>query len=150
MTQVSIDSLTKTFGDTVALDDVSFEVEEGEFVIVLGVSGSGKSTLLRTMSGLLDPTEGEVVIDGEQMHHPRSEVAMIFQQHNIIGDMTAYSNALSGGVNRAGFLSSVLQLQDESEKYNALEALETVGLLEEATNKARRMSGGQQDRKSVV
>jgi len=46
------------------------------------------------------------------MFEPRPEVAMIFQQHNIIGDMTAYSNSLSGGVHRSGFLSSVLQLQD--------------------------------------
>ncbi|MCL9815757.1 phosphonate ABC transporter ATP-binding protein [Natronocalculus amylovorans] len=150
MSRIEIDGLTKRFGDTVALDDVSFEVPAGEFVIILGVSGSGKSTLLRCMSGLTTPTEGEVRIDGRPMTAPRPEVAMIFQQHNIVGDMTAYSNALSGGINRSGFLESVLQLQDKSEKQQALEALDTVGLLEEAQQKARRMSGGQQQRVGIA
>lgn len=150
MSKIVVDSLTKTFGDTVALNDVSFEVDSGEFVIILGVSGSGKSTLLRCMSALTSPTAGEVIIDGEPMKEPRPEVAMIFQQHNIVGDMTAYSNALSGGVNRSGFIESVLQLQDDDEKYRALDALDTVGLLEEAQKKARRMSGGQQQRVGIA
>ena len=150
MSYMEVDGVTKRFGDVVALDDVSFEVPAGEFVIVLGVSGSGKSTLLRTMSGLLSPTEGEIRVDGTPMEAPRPEVAMIFQQHNIIGDMSAYSNALSGGINQFGFLSSVLQLQDESEKHRALDALDTVGLLDEAEQKARRMSGGQQQRVGIA
>lgn len=150
MSKIVVDSLTKTFGETVALDDVSFEVPEGEFVIILGVSGSGKSTLLRSMCGLTSPTEGAVVIDDEPVNGPRPEIAMIFQQHNIIGDMSAYSNALSGGVHRNGFLSSVLQLQGKKEKHRALEALETVGLLDEAKKKARRMSGGQQQRIGIA
>ena len=150
MSYIEVDGITKRFGDVVALNDVSFEVPAGEFVIVLGVSGSGKSTLLRTMSGLLSPTEGEIQIDGEPMIAPRPEVAMIFQQHNIIGDMSAYSNALSGGIHRTGFLSSVLQLQDSSEKHRALDALDTVGLLEESEQKARRMSGGQQQRVGIA
>ncbi|MFC7210247.1 phosphonate ABC transporter ATP-binding protein [Natronoarchaeum sp. GCM10025321] len=150
MSYIEVDGLTKRFGDTVALDDVSFSVPEGEFVIVLGVSGSGKSTLLRTLSGLLSPTDGEIVIAGEPMVDPRPEVAMIFQQHNIIGDMTAYSNSLSGGIYRSGFFSSVLQLQDEKEKHRALDALDTVGLLEEAQQKARSMSGGQQQRVGIA
>ena len=65
MTQIEVDGVTKAFGDTVALDDVSFEVPEGEFVIILGVSGSGKSTLLRTMCGLAAPDGGEVRMNGE-------------------------------------------------------------------------------------
>jgi len=150
MSYIEVDGITKRFGDVVALDDVSFEVPAGEFVIVLGVSGSGKSTLLRTMSGLLSPTEGEVRVDGTPMVAPRPEVAMIFQQHNIIGDMSAYANALSGGINEFGFLSSVLQLQDESEKHRALDALDTVGLLGEAEQKGRRMSGGQQQRVGIA
>jgi len=150
MTEIVIDRLTKQFGDTVALDDVSFEVPAGEFVIILGVSGSGKSTLLRCMCALTEPTSGEVRIDGEPMIHPRPEVAMIFQQHNIIDDMTAYSNALSGGINRSGVFESILQLQDEGEKCRALEALDTVGLLDEAGKKARRMSGGQQQRVGIA
>ena len=150
MSKIVVDSLTKTFGETVALDDVSFEVPEGEFVIVLGVSGSGKSTLLRSMCGLTSPTEGSISVNGEPVTEPRPEIAMIFQQHNIIGDMSAYSNALSGGIHRSNFLWSVLQLQSKEEKRQALEALETVGLLDEAEKKARRMSGGQQQRVGIA
>ena len=150
MSKIVVDGLTKTYGETIALDDVSFEVPEGEFVIVLGVSGSGKSTLLRTMSGLITPTEGTVSIEGEVIRNPRPDIAMIFQQHNIIGDMSAYSNALSGGMNESGFIESLLQLQDKDRKYRALDALDTVGLLEEAEQKGRRMSGGQQQRVGIA
>ena len=150
MNKVVVDGLTKRYGDIVALDDVTFEVPPGEFVIILGVSGSGKSTLLRCMSALTSPTEGEVRIDGEPMNSSRPEVAMIFQQHNIIGDLSAYSNALTGGMNRSGFVESFLQLQDDEEKYRALDALDTVGLLEEAEQKTRRMSGGQQQRVGIA
>lgn len=150
MSKIVVDNLRKTYGDTVALDNISFEVPAGEFVIILGVSGSGKSTLLRCMSSLTKPTAGQVLVDGEPMVRTRPEVAMIFQQHNIVGDMSAYSNALSGGINRSGFLKSVLQLQGIDEKQRALEALETVGLLDEAEQKARRMSGGQQQRVGIA
>jgi len=150
MEKIVVDRLTKTFGDTVALDNVSFEIPAGEFVAILGVSGSGKSTLLRCLSALATPTSGEIVIDGEPMVTPRPEVAMIFQQHNIIGDMSAYSNALSGGIHEAGVLESIFQLQDRGEKERALEALKTVGLLDEAEQKARSMSGGQQQRVGIA
>jgi phosphonate transport system ATP-binding protein len=150
MEKIVVDGLTKTFGDTVALDNVSFEVPAGEFVAILGVSGSGKSTLLRCLCALTEPTEGEIIIDDEPMLTPRPEVAMIFQQHNIIGDMTAYSNALSGGIHEAGLFESIFQLQNREEKERALEALDTVGLLDEAEKKARRMSGGQQQRVGIA
>ncbi|QLG63269.1 phosphonate ABC transporter ATP-binding protein [Halorarum salinum] len=150
MSRITVDGVTKTFGETVALDDVSFEIPDGEFVIVLGVSGSGKSTLLRCMNGLAAPTEGTVTVDGEEVTGPRADVAMIFQQHNIIGQMTAFSNALTGSLNRTGFFESLLQFQDREDKYQALEALDTVGLLDEAQQTARRMSGGQQQRVGIA
>ncbi len=150
MSGVVVDGLTKRYGSVTALEDVSFEVPAGEFAIILGVSGSGKSTLLRCLAGLTDPTAGEVVIDGEPVVGPRPEVAMIFQQHNIIGDLSAYGNALTGGMSRSGFFESVLGLQNEEEKYRALDALDTVGLLEESEQKARRMSGGQQQRVGIA
>jgi len=150
MSTITVDGLTKRYGETVALRDVSFEIPDGEFVIVMGVSGSGKSTLLRCMNGLTAPTEGEIRIDGVPVTEPRDDIAMIFQQHNIIGQMTAYSNALTGALNRSGFLESLLQTQAESDKLEALEALDTVGLLEEAQQRARQMSGGQQQRVGIA
>ena len=150
MSKIVADNLRKEYGETVALDDVSFEVPAGEFVIILGVSGSGKSTLLRCMAGLTEPTAGEVRINEDRVTGAKDEIAMIFQQHNIIGDMTAYSNALSGSMSRSRFFESLLQLQEPDEKYRALTALETVGLLDEAQQKARSMSGGQQQRVGVA
>ena len=75
---------------------------------------------------------------------------MIFQQHNIIGEMTAYSNALSGALQRTGFVRSVLQFNDKEDKFRALEALETVGLLDEAQQRTEQMSGGQQQRVGIA
>lgn len=150
MSVISVDELTKEYGDTVALDDVSFEIPDGEFVIVLGISGSGKSTLLRCINGLTNPTSGTIRIDGNRMTSPRADIAMIFQSHNIIGQMSAYSNALTGSMSRNGFVRSLLRLQDTAEKTRALEALETVGLLDEAQQQARRMSGGQQQRVGIA
>jgi len=150
MSRIVVENLSKYYGDTTALDDVSFEIESGEFVVVLGVSGSGKSTLLRCISGLTEPSEGTIKIDDTEVEGTSPEVAMIFQQHNIIGDMTAYSNALTGGVSQTGFLESLLQSQERDKKYRALDALETVGLLDEAQKKARRMSGGQQQRVGIA
>ncbi|WP_226483083.1 phosphonate ABC transporter ATP-binding protein [Natrinema amylolyticum] len=150
MSNISVENLTKRYGDTVALDDVSFEVPDGEFVVVLGISGSGKSTLLRCVNGLTSPTAGTVTIDDDRITSPRDDIAMIFQSHNIIGQMSAYSNALTGSMGRNGLFDSLLRLQDRDEKIRALEALETVGLLDEAQQRARQMSGGQRQRVGIA
>ena len=150
MSAIRVENLTKRFGETVALDDVSFEIAAGEFAIVLGMSGSGKSTLLRCLNGLTPPTEGEVYVHDERVTSPRDDVAMVFQQHNIIGGMSAYSNALTGALGRTELVRSVLRFNDRADKVKALEALDTVGLLDEAEQRAGRMSGGQQQRVGVA
>lgn len=150
MSAIRVENLTKRFGDTVALDDVSFEIPAGEFAIVLGVSGSGKSTLLRCINGLTDPTDGQVLVHGEEVKSNRKDVAMVFQQHNIIEGMSAYSNALTGALGRTNFLRSLFRFHDHEDKIRALEALETVGLLDEAEQRAGRMSGGQMQRVGIA
>lgn len=150
MAYIRVEGLSKRFGTTQALDDVTFEIPQGEFVVVLGASGSGKSTLLRCMNGLTKPTEGTITIDETEIFEPHPDIAMIFQQHNIIGQMSAYANALTGSLQRTGFLRSVFQLNDQQDKYRALDALETVGLLDEARQRARQMSGGQQQRVGIA
>jgi len=151
MAAVSLRNVTKTYGtDTVALDDVSFEVPEGQFVVVLGPSGAGKSTLLRILNGLTQPTEGELTIGDQQVGGRRSEVAMVFQMHYLVESMSAYRNALTGALSRTGLLQSMLTLYDETDKRAALEALDTVGLLPEADQRAISMSGGQKQRVGVA
>jgi phosphonate transport system ATP-binding protein len=151
MPAVSVQNLRKTYGDdVVALDDVSFEIDEGEFVVVLGPSGAGKSTLLRILNGLTAPTEGSVVINGEEVRGRRSDVAMVFQLHYVIESMSAYRNALTGALSRTGLLKSMLTWYDEEDKRAALDALDTVGLLSEAEQRTGSMSGGQKQRVGIA
>ena len=151
MATVSLQNVTKIYGsDTVALDDVSFDVDQGEFIVILGPSGAGKSTLLRILNGLTRPTEGTIEIGGNQVHGKRDEVAMVFQLHYLVESMSAYRNALTGALGRTGFLRSILTWYDEAEKKQALEALDTVGLLDEAGQRAGSMSGGQKQRVGIA
>jgi phosphonate transport system ATP-binding protein len=150
MPVVSLSNVRKTYGeDTVALNDVSFDVEQGEFVVVLGPSGAGKSTLLRVLNGLTAPTEGEALVSG---HPPgaRSEVGMVFQMHYLIESLSAYRNALTGALSRAGWLRSLATAYATDDKEAALGALDTVGLLDEAEQRAGSMSGGQKQRVGIA
>ncbi|MFB6118883.1 phosphonate ABC transporter ATP-binding protein [Halosegnis sp.] len=150
MPVVSLSDVRKVYGgDTVALDGVSFDVDQGEFVVVLGPSGAGKSTLLRVLNGLTTPTTGEVTING---HPPGagSDVGMVFQMHYLIESMSAYRNALTGALSRAGWLRSLLTAYRTADKEAALRALDTVGLLEESEQRAGSMSGGQKQRVGIA
>jgi len=147
---LTVDNLTKEYGDTTALSDVSFEIPDGKFAVVLGESGAGKSTLLRILNGLTEPTSGSVSLDGREITNSRSDVGMVFQQHNLVEELSAYDNALTGTLNRTGFVRSLLNRQPVEDRELALEALETVGLLDEAGQKVHSMSGGQQQRVGIA
>lgn len=151
MAAVSLRNVTKVYGErTVALDDVSFDVDEGEFVVILGPSGAGKSTLLRVLNGLTPPTGGTAEINGREVSGKSDAVAMVFQLHYLVESMSAYRNALTGALSRTGWIRSVLTMYDEADKKNALEALDTVGLLAEAEQRADSMSGGQKQRVGIA
>ena len=149
MSTLRVENLTKEYGDVTAVADVSFEIED-EFVVLLGESGAGKSTLLRCMNGLTEPTSGGIYLDGDPLVGSQPEVGMIFQQHNLVEGVSAYLNALNGSLERSGFIESLFQWQSRAEKKQALEALETVGLLEEAHQRVSQMSGGQQQRVGIA
>jgi phosphonate transport system ATP-binding protein len=151
MPAVSFDTVTKVYGeDTVALDDVSVDVDEGEFVVLLGPSGAGKSTFLRVLNGLTVPTEGTVDIRGKGAGSGRAEVGMVFQEHYLIESMSAFGNALTGSLSRNGIFRSLLTWQSDADKQTALEALDTVGLLDDAGQRAGSMSGGQKQRVGIA
>jgi phosphonate transport system ATP-binding protein len=145
-----VQNLTKEYGNTTALSNVSFEIPDGSFAVVLGESGAGKSTLLRILNGLTEPTSGSVYLDDQEVTNSRSDVGMVFQQHNLVDELSAYDNALTGTFNRTGYLRSLLNLQPTEDRELALEALRTVGLLDEADQKVNRMSGGQQQRVGIA
>ncbi|MFQ3294007.1 MAG: phosphonate transport system ATP-binding protein [Halobacteriales archaeon] len=150
MSKIKVENLSKYYGEVTAIEDVSFEIPSGQFVVILGESGAGKSTLLRCLNGLTTPSSGTVAIGGSEVTDHRTDVGMIFQQHNIIGQMTAYRNALTGALSRTTLLRSLLQWNDRSDKIASLEALDTVGLLDEANQNAKQMSGGQQQRVGIA
>ena len=149
MSTLKVENLTKEYGDVTALDEVSFEIED-EFAVLLGESGAGKSTLLRCANGLTEPTEGGIHLDGGEIAGSRTDVGMIFQQHNLVDGVSAYLNALTGSLDRVSMLESLMQWQSREDKLRALEGLETVGLLDEAHQRVSQMSGGQQQRVGIA
>ncbi|QFU84833.1 phosphonate ABC transporter ATP-binding protein [Natronorubrum aibiense] len=149
MSTLTIENLTKRYGDVTALENVSFEIED-EFVVLLGESGAGKSTLLRCVNGLTEPTEGSITLDGNSVQDCDSKTGMVFQQHNLVEGLSAYNNALTGALDRSTTIRSLFQWNDRDDKLRALEALETVGLLEEAHQLVSQMSGGQQQRVGIA
>lgn len=150
MAVVELTNVTKRYGDTVALDDVSVSIPRGEFVVVLGPSGAGKSTLLRILNGLTEPTEGTVRVADQPPAQVRESIGMVFQSHYLIETMSAYRNALTGSLARTNYVRSLLTLYRKADKHAALEALETVDLLAEAGQRAGSMSGGQQQRVGIA
>lgn len=152
MTILSVEGLTKIYGsgDTAvtALDHVSFTVEKGEFVAIVGASGSGKSTLMNLIGGIDEPTSGRVVIDGQELYamnesaraiFRRRNIGMVFQFYNLVPTLTAAENIM---------LPYLLDKR-EPEKSKLDEILALTGLSERAGHLPSALSGGQQQRVSL-
>ena len=154
-----IEKLTKVFEDgTVALKDVSFEVDDGEFLVIIGLSGSGKSTLLRCINRLIEPTKGRVIwndVDvtaarGKELRRIRRQIGMIFQQFNLVRRSSVMTNVLSGRLGYANPWLSLAHRFSSADRKRAIAALERVGIAEKSTNRADQLSGGQQQRVAIA
>ncbi len=138
--------------------NVSFQVEDGEFLAVIGLSGSGKSTLLRCINRLIDPTEGRVLWDdvditaaqGKELRRIRRQIGMIFQQFNLVKRSSVMTNVLSGRLGYANPWSSLFHRFSAEDRQRAVAALERVGIAEKADNRADQLSGGQQQRVGIA
>lgn len=138
-------------GDVLALDNVSFSIEKGEFVSIMGPSGSGKSTLLNLMGCLDTPNSGTISINGTDIstlsdddltHLRRDEIGFVFQYFNLFPLLNVIENVL---------FPYTLTKKDVSDKTKALEALKAVGLSEELySHKPTELSGGQQQRVAIA
>jgi phosphonate transport system ATP-binding protein len=156
---LEVRNLTKIYPDgTVALRDVSFQVPEGEFLVVIGLSGSGKSTLLRCINRLIDPTEGVIEWDGlditaaegEGLRHIRRQIGMVFQQFNLVRRSNVLTNVLSGRLGYVRSWPSLAHRFPAEDRRKAAQALEQVGLTEQTSKRADELSGGQQQRVGIA
>jgi phosphonate transport system ATP-binding protein len=156
---LKIEHLTKIYSNgTVALKDVSFEVNDGEFLVIIGLSGSGKSTLLRCINRLIDPTEGKIIMDdiditaakGEQLRHIRRHIGMVFQQFNLVKRSSVMTNVLSGRLGYANPWLSLLGIWSAEDKNRGIKALKRVGIPEKSKERADSLSGGQQQRVGIA
>ena len=156
---LTIEHLTKVYpSGTVALKDLSFTVNDGEFLVVIGLSGSGKSTLLRCINRLIEPTEGRIMWDDiditqasiNDLRHLRRQIGMVFQQFNLVKRSSVITNVLSGRLGYANPWLSLLGIWSKEDRQRALHALDRVGIADKADNRADTLSGGQQQRVGIA
>lgn len=156
---LQVENLTKVYENgTVALQDVTFEVPDGQYLAVIGLSGSGKSTLLRCVNRLIEPTDGRILWNGEDVTHASQEdlrrfrrrVGMVFQHFNLVHRSRVITNVLAG---RLGYTNPALSLVNrfsKSDTEKALAQLDRVGLRPKAYARADELSGGQQQRVGIA
>ncbi|MFN2110648.1 MAG: phosphonate ABC transporter ATP-binding protein [Anaerolineae bacterium] len=154
-----VENLTKIYPDgTKALDDVSFTVEDGEFLIVIGLSGSGKSTLLRCINRLVDPTDGRIVWNGkdvtaaagQELRLIRREIGMIFQHFNLVRRLSVEKNVLTGRLGYTKPSSALFGRFPPETRDLARQAMTRVGIAQLAQKRADELSGGQQQRVGIA
>ena len=147
---VEFRGVTLRFGQFTALLDVSFKVEnephKGEFVSMIGPSGCGKSTILNLIAGFLQPTEGEVLVDGKPVTGPGRDRGMIFQQYSSFPHLTVLQNVLFGlEINRHD-----INLDSSARLTRAMELIDQVGLDGHEGKYPSQLSGGQQQRVAIA
>ena len=156
---LEIQHLTKIYPNgTLALDDVSFTVPAGQFLVIIGLSGSGKSTLLRCINRLIEPTKGRVVFNGaditaagdDELRRVRRQIGMVFQQFNLVKRASVLTNVLTGRLGYVSSWSSTFGLFASEDKERAFANLDLVGIRDKANARADSLSGGQQQRVGIA
>ena len=147
---IQVKNLKKAFGTNQVLDGITTDICQGEVVAVIGPSGSGKSTILRCMNLLERPTSGQVLIEGQDITAPktdiqkiRKDIGMVFQHFNLFPHMTVMENMVYAPIR-------VNRMPKDQAKEKALELLKLVGLTEKADVYPGKLSGGQKQRIAIA
>jgi len=156
---LKVENLTKIYdGGVLALDNVSFEVPDGQFLVIIGLSGSGKSTLLRCINRLIEPTAGRILWNGvditaasqEEMRLIRRRIGMVFQNFNLVHRSSVLTNVLTGRLGYVNPAMSLLNRFPKNDVEKALQQLARVGIEAKAQQRADELSGGQQQRVGIA
>ena len=141
MAKVVLENLSKNYGDVVAVDNVNIEIEDGRFVVLLGPSGCGKTTILNVVAGLLDPTEGAILIDGLDVRYipaHRRNMAMVFQSYALYPHLRVRDNL--------AFPLRMMKMSKAEIEEKVLWAAEALNIEELLARRPRELSGGQRQR----
>jgi phosphonate transport system ATP-binding protein len=156
---IRIRGLRKVFPpDKLALAGVDLDIAAGEFVMIIGQSGAGKTTLLRCLNRLVEPTAGEVMLNGslvtgaslEALRSVRRQIGMIFQQFNLVRRASVLENVLAGRLGHVPGFPSLLGRFPRRDRDLALACLRQVGLEEFPSRRADTLSGGEQQRVAIA
>jgi phosphonate transport system ATP-binding protein len=156
---IKFENVDKVYPNGVkGLDGVDLEVEQGEFVAIIGLSGAGKSTLIRTVNKMIDITGGKLTVNGTDvsalsgraLRRFRRNIGMVFQSFNLVNRTSVINNVLTARVADMSLLRVLLGLYTKKDKILALESLNKVDILEKAYVRVDQLSGGQQQRVALA
>jgi putative spermidine/putrescine transport system ATP-binding protein len=145
MAKVEFRNVSKSYAGVTALDGINLSIEAGEFITLLGPSGSGKTTLLNVVSGMITPTSGTVLIDGQDITHVQPKdrgLGMVFQNYALMPHMTVFENV--------AFPLRIRKLSRAEIEREVMAVLDIVRLRDFAKRKPKELSGGQQQRVSIA
>lgn len=153
---IEINQISKNYERKIALSSLSFVVEKGESIALIGPSGAGKTTLLNLLSAILQPDNGELIIDGQPIQQYSNQkkrakkIGIIRQQFDLVGQLPVIHNVLAGRLADWGFFKSFLSLFIPQDKDAATLALERVGLPDKLYERTSNLSGGEQQRVALA
>ena len=156
---LSVKNISKEYNNGItALKNVSFDVEKGEFISIIGPSGSGKSTLLRSINKMIDISKGSILFENrnieklkkKEIELVRREIGMIFQNYNLVERLTVIENVLHGRLGYKSVFAGILGIYSEEEKKEAFNFLEKVNMTKYAYQKCNELSGGQKQRVGIA
>ncbi len=147
---IKFENVSKKYLDVVALENVSLNIDDGEFVFIIGESGAGKSTITKLLLKEIQPDSGQIFLDGKnitkvarrKVPEIRQSIGMIFQDFRLLEDMTIYDNI--------EYALNILGLSAKTKKRRINEVLEQVGLEDRKKAFPRELSGGEQQRVSIA